>query len=107
MTRKMAEQKMHDTENGRKYTYWKMAEKALPENGRTENARHGKWQKMHVPEKGRNCLPGKWQNGKCMTRKMAERKMLDMENGRTENARHGKWQNIHTLENGRKCMPGK
>ena len=82
----MTEQKMHDMENGR-----------------TENARHGKWQKIHLLENGRKSTPGKWQNGKCMTwkmaenactgkrqkllaRKMAERKMHDTENGRTENA---------------------
>ena len=39
---KMTERKMHDTENGR-----------------TENAQHGKWQKMHIPENGRKSTPGK------------------------------------------------
>ena len=54
-TRKMTEHKLHDLENGRKYTYRSMAENAHTENDRTENAGHGKWQ-----------------NGKCMIRKMAE-----------------------------------
>ena len=63
----MAERKMHDTENGR-----------------MENARHGKWQKIHTLENGRKYTPGKWQNGKCTTRKM------------TENSHTGKWQKIHT-----------
>ena len=83
---KMTERKMHDTENGR-----------------TENAQHGKWQNMHILENGRKSTPGKWQNGKCTTWKMAENtytgkrqkllawkmtewKMHDPENGRTENA---------------------
>ena len=34
-TLKMTEQKMNDMENGRKCTYWKMAEFAHPENNRT------------------------------------------------------------------------
>ena len=63
MKRKMAERKMHDTENGR-----------------TEIARHGKRQKSHTPENGKKRTP----------RKMTERKMHDTENDRTENARHGK-----------------
>ena len=29
-------------ENGRKFTYWKMTEKAHMENERMENARHGR-----------------------------------------------------------------
>ena len=56
-TRKMAEWKIHDMENGRKCMYrkrekllaqkmteWKMHD---PEIGRTKNAQPGKWQKMH------------------------------------------------------------
>ena len=52
MTEKMAEQKMPDMENGRKYTDCKMAEKTQLENDRTENARYGKWQ-------NENCLTWK------------------------------------------------
>ena len=47
-TQKMTEHKLHDMENGIKYTYWNMAENAHTkmtkqkmqdmENGRTENA---------------------------------------------------------------------
>ena len=48
----MAEQKMPDMENGRKYTDCKMAEKTQLENDRTENARYGKWQ-------NENCLTWK------------------------------------------------
>ena len=39
-TWKMAERKMHNTENERKFRYWKMAENTHLENDRTENARH-------------------------------------------------------------------
>ena len=38
----MKEWKMHDMENDRKCTPWKMTEKARPENERMENAQHGK-----------------------------------------------------------------
>ena len=38
----MVGKKMHNMENGRKVTHWKMVENAHPENDRTENARHGK-----------------------------------------------------------------
>ena len=48
---------MQDTENVRKYAYQKMAENAHPENDRIENARHGKWQKIKMPENGRKCTP--------------------------------------------------
>ena len=64
-----AKRKMHDTENGRKFTHWKMAENTW-QKGKcttrkmTENSHTGKWQKKHT-----------W--------KMAERKMHDTENGRT------------------------
>ena len=34
----MKEWKMHDMENDRKCTPWKMIEKSHPENGRMENA---------------------------------------------------------------------
>ena len=37
-TLKMADWKMHDTENGGKYIYRKMAENSHPENDRPENA---------------------------------------------------------------------
>ena len=41
-TCKMTDQKMHNrenvrTENGRNFTYWKIAENAHPESARTEN----------------------------------------------------------------------
>ena len=39
---KMTERKMHDTENGR-----------------TENALHGKWQQILTPDNDRICMPGK------------------------------------------------
>ena len=72
---------MPDTENGRteiaRHGKWQ-------NGGKTENARHGKWQKIHTLENGRKYTPGKWQNGKCTTRKM------------TENSHTGKWQKIHT-----------
>ena len=29
------------------------------ENGRTENAGHGKWQNIYTLENGRKCMPGK------------------------------------------------
>ena len=118
----MAEWKMHDTENGRKFTHWKMAENTHLENNRTEIAQHGKWQneKCTTRKMAENSYIGKWQ--KIHTWKMIEWKMHNtengrkftywkvaenthLENGRTENARHGKWKKSHPLENGRKCTP--
>ena len=49
---------MHNMENGRKYTYWKMAENTHLDNDRMENAQHRKWHKIHRPENGRKCTPG-------------------------------------------------
>ena len=54
----MTEWKMHNMENGRKYTYWKMAENTHLDNDRMENAQHRKWHKIHRLENGRKCTPG-------------------------------------------------
>ena len=66
-TQKMAE----NTHPGtiQKIHTWKMHNLEI---GRLKNAQPGKWQKIRTPEKGRKYTPGKWQNGKCMTQKMAE-----------------------------------
>ena len=55
---KMTDWKMHNIENGRKYTYWKMTENTQLENNRTENAQDRKWHKIHIPKNGRKCTPG-------------------------------------------------
>ena len=66
--------------------YLEMAnmENAHIEKDRIENAHHGKIPKIQTLENGRQYTSGKWQNGKCTTRK------------KTENARTGKWQKMHT-----------
>ena len=75
---------MHTLEKGRKYTPRKMTERKLhdTENGRTEIARHGKWQKSHTLENGRKYTP---------------RKMHDTENDRTEKGHSNfRWLHIFT-----------
>ena len=43
----------------RKCTTWKLIEWKMHnlEDDRMENARHGKWQKIHMPENGRKYTP--------------------------------------------------
>ena len=65
----MKEWNLHDMENDRKCTPWKMIEKSQLENDRMENAQ---------PENDRKIPP----------RKMTEK--ARPENERMENARHGK-----------------
>ena len=99
-----------------------MAENTHPENYRTENVQHGKWQKIHILENDGKDTPGKLQNGrrtklkmaenthtgkwqKMHTWKMTEQKMQNMEKFRTKNAQQRKQQKIHIMENSRKCTP--
>ena len=62
----MPEWKMHNLENDRKVTPWKMIENI-------GNAHSGKCQKNHTLENDRKITTGKCQNGKCTTWKMTEK----------------------------------
>ena len=103
----MAEWKMHNMENGRKYTHWKMVENAQLENARmqsaqqgkchngkyttwkmTENSHTGKWQKIHTWKMPESKMHNIENERKHTYRKMAENAHLEI--ARFENAQHGK-----------------